>query len=157
MDKAPRPVNETQRLETLHALDLLDTAPEQGFDDLVALARQLAGAPAAVVSLVDEERQWVKASVGLEVCATAREIAFCGHAILTPDQVTWVADAREDPRFAANPRVTGEPFVRFYAGAQLVVHGAGGGAQGVPSPEWKGEGQGSGEEPGSAAVKDSSA
>jgi signal transduction histidine kinase/ActR/RegA family two-component response regulator len=124
MHTAPRPVNETERLGAPRALELLDTAPEQIFDDLVELARQAAGAPIALVSLIDDERQWFKGRVGIASCETLRDLAFCAHAMLTPDQVTWIEDARADPRFAAHPLVIGEPCIRFYAGAPLVVHAA---------------------------------
>jgi signal transduction histidine kinase/CheY-like chemotaxis protein len=109
---------ERARLEALHALGLLDTDPEPGFDDIVALARALTGAQTALVSLVDAERQWFKARVGLDVRETPRSIAFCDRAI-RGEEVLVTLDASRDARFADNPLVTGEPHIRFYAGAPI--------------------------------------
>jgi signal transduction histidine kinase/CheY-like chemotaxis protein len=114
----PGAETETARLAALRDLDLLDTDPEAGFDDLVALARELAGTPIALVSLIDAERQWFKARVGLDVTETPRSMAFCDHAIRGQD-VLVTLDAARDSRFADNPLVTGEPFIRFYAGAPI--------------------------------------
>ena len=119
---APLPPDEPERLGVLHALDVLDTAPEPAFDRIVALAKALSGADTAVVSLIDRDRQWFKARLGLDACETARDVAFCAHTILS-DATLWVEDARLDPRFRGNPLVTGEPFIRFYAGAPIVVDG----------------------------------
>ncbi|MDR3458141.1 MAG: PAS domain-containing protein [Verrucomicrobiae bacterium] len=116
------PPNEAQRLETLRQYDILDTPPEQAFDDLALLASQICEVPIALVSLVDEKRQWFKARIGMEATETAREIAFCAHSILNPDQVLEVPDACADARFAGNPLVTSDPRIRFYAGAPLVAH-----------------------------------
>ncbi|WP_454885760.1 response regulator [Sphingomonas oryzagri] len=110
--------NETARLAALRDLDLLDSDPEAGFDDLVAVARALAGTPIALVSLIDAERQWFKARVGLDVSETPRSMAFCDHAI-RGHEVLVTLDATRDRRFADNPLVTGEPFIRFYAGAPI--------------------------------------
>ncbi len=118
--KPPVPHDEQQRLARLRSYAILDTQPEQGFDDLVRLAAHLFRAPMAFVSLVDGERQWFKARVGLEACETARDVAFCAHAIVARDPLV-VPDARLDPRFADNELVTGEPKIRFYAGAPLLV------------------------------------
>lgn len=118
---APLPPNEIQRLARLRALAVLDSAPEPLFDGLARLAAQVAGTPIALVSLIDEQRQWFKANLGLPgVRQTPRDVAFCAHAILGRD-VMEVADARTDPRFADNPLVTGDPGIRFYAGAPLVL------------------------------------
>ena len=119
---APRfPDNETERLAALDRLRILDTTSESVFDDLVTLASEICGTPIALVSLVDHDRQWFKARVGLEARQTPREIALCAHAIADPTQLFTVVDASVDARFADNPLVTGEPHVRFYAGAPIVT------------------------------------
>jgi GAF domain-containing protein len=114
------PDNEAERLAALYALLILDTPPEQRFDKIVDFAAREFDVPIALISLIDRERQWFKASIGLDVCETGRDISFCGHAILARD-IMVVPDALEDPRFADNPLVTGEPGIRFYAGAPLVL------------------------------------
>jgi diguanylate cyclase (GGDEF)-like protein len=111
--------NEARRLDELNRYEILDTAAEEAFDDLVRLASAICGTPIATISLVDAERQWFKARVGLDADQTPREHSFCAHAIREPG-VFIVPDARDDPRFAANPLVTGEPNIRFYAGAPLI-------------------------------------
>ncbi len=119
--KALLPPDEAQRLARLRALAVLDSAPEPLFDSFVRLAAQIAGTPIALVSLVDDQRQWFKANLGLPgVQQTPRDMAFCAHTILERDVMT-VTDARADPRFADNPLVTGEPGIRFYAGAPLTL------------------------------------
>lgn len=118
MMKPPRPKDERERLETLREYEILDSPPEQDFDDLVLLASKICDVPIALISLVDSERQWFKARVGLSAEQTHRDISFCGHAILQPD-VLVVPDAVLDVRFADNPLVTGDLQIRFYAGAQL--------------------------------------
>ncbi|MBI1686045.1 PAS domain S-box protein [Caulobacter hibisci] len=111
---------EQDRLAALASYRILDTAPEPSFDQLTAFAADLFGAPIALISLVDEHRQWFKSRHGLDGESTPRELAFCDHALrLEPHSVMVVEDATQDPRFAANPFVTGEPDVRFYAGALL--------------------------------------
>lgn len=110
----PLPDNERARLAALHDYVILDSPPEPDFDDLAATAARLCATPIALVSLVDSKRQWFKARVGLTVPETARDIAFCAHAILDGDLFV-VPDATTDPRFADNPLVTGAPFIRFYA------------------------------------------
>ncbi len=112
--------DEERRLATLGRYGVLDTPPEQAFDDLTRLAAQVLGTPIALVSLIDRDRQWFKSRVGIEVCSTPRDMAFCAHAI-HGDDVMVVEDALQDPRFANNPLVTGDPFIRFYAGAPLIA------------------------------------
>lgn len=112
------PEDETRRLAALCELGVLDTPPEERFDRITATARLLFDVPIVLVSLIDEKRQWFKSRQGLDACETARDISFCGHAILGND-VFVVEDTRQDPRFLDNPLVTGEPCIRFYAGAPL--------------------------------------
>lgn len=114
------PANEAQRLAALYELLLLDTPPEQRFDTIVEFAASEFDVPICLITLVDRERQWFKARVGLDACSTPRDISFCGHAILQP-AVMVVTDALADPRFADNPLVTGTPNIRFYAGAPLAL------------------------------------
>ncbi len=121
--KAPLPDDEAQRLEALRQYEILDSAPEQAFDDLTLLAAHICGVPTAMVSLVDQDRQWFKSKLGMSATETARDIAFCAHTILHADQVLEVRDALADPRFADSPLVTTDPHVRFYAGAPLVTPG----------------------------------
>lgn len=109
---------EASRLAALDRLGLLDTAPEPAFEALVAAAAERFAAPIALVSLVDADRQWFKARVGLEVTETPRAVAFCNLTIRGEGAVV-VPDARQDPRFADNPLVTGAPGIRFYAGAPV--------------------------------------
>jgi PAS domain S-box-containing protein len=119
--KAALPADEIQRLARLRALSVLDSAPEPLFDSFARLAAQIAGTPIALLSLVDEQRQWFKANLGLPgVQQTPRDLAFCAHAILQHN-VLEVPNAQLDPRFADNPLVTGEPGIRFYAGAPLTL------------------------------------
>jgi len=109
---------EVRRIEILRQYAVLDTLPEQILDDLAALAAQICETPIALVSLVDENRQWFKARIGFEMAETARNISFCSHALQRPDIFT-VPDAMLDARFAQNPMVIGEPYIRFYAGVAL--------------------------------------
>ena len=119
--RAPLPADEAARLTSLHGYEILDTPPEQVFEDLVRLASTVSGMPVALISLVDAERQWFKARLGLDLHETPRELSFCSHAILE-DGVFVVEDASRDPRFADNPYVTGDPRIRFYAGAPIRTH-----------------------------------
>jgi signal transduction histidine kinase len=119
--KAIVPQDETARLKALDQYQVLDTACEAAFDELTCLAAQICGTPIALISLIDECRQWFKSKVGLDAESTPRNLAFCSHAILQPNDLLIVPDARLDPRFATNPLVTSEPHVRFYAGAPLVT------------------------------------
>ena len=117
----PLPPDEERRLRALRRLRVLDSLPERLFDDIVLLASEICGTPIGLISLIDTDRQWFKARVGLDATETPRSHAFCAHAIMAPDQLMSVADATRDPRFAANPLVTGDPNIRFYAGAPVVT------------------------------------
>jgi GAF domain-containing protein len=121
MTEAPRPPNEEGRIEALRGLDILDTPAEKAFDDLVRLALYICETPIAAVSFVDKDRQWFKSKVGISVPETKRDISFCAHALTLPNEPLIVPDASLDPRFSDNPLVTGEPKIRFYAGAPLVT------------------------------------
>ena len=119
---AKLPSNELQRLELLHDYHILDTPAEQEFDDITALAAQICCTPIALISLVAEDRQWMKSTAGSGIVETPREQSFCAHALQQTD-VMVVPDATRDSRFRDNPLVTGEASVRFYAGAPLVAPG----------------------------------
>ncbi|MBN8218279.1 MAG: SpoIIE family protein phosphatase [Spirochaetes bacterium] len=119
--EAPLPLHEAARLRALENYRILDTLEEQCFQDIVELAAHICQAPIALISLVDRDRQWFKARIGLQAAQTPRELAFCAHAILSPGEVLEVPDAAQDRRFADNPLVTGDPRIRFYAGAPLAA------------------------------------
>lgn len=120
--RAPLPDDEPARLAALRHAAVLDTPPEQDFDDIAVLASQICGTPMGLISLIDEDRQWFKAKVGLQLQETHRDVAFCAHTI-AGRQVLEVPDAGDDARFADNPLVTGEHQVRFYAGAPVILDG----------------------------------
>ena len=121
MSPPPKPDNEEARLDALYSFDILDSAPEQGFDDLVRIAAGICGVPMAAVTLIDRDRQWFKAQVGIEHPDPSRESSFCAHAILAPERTMVVPDATRDTRFADNPLVTAENGIRFYAGVPLLT------------------------------------
>ena len=112
--------NEAWRLQSLRDLDVLDSAPEAEFDALVKVASLVCGVPISLVSLVDEDRQWFKAEVGLGARQTPRDVAFCAHAILG-EAIFEVSDTLLDARFAGNPLVQEAPDIRFYAGAPITL------------------------------------
>lgn len=126
MIRPNKPHNEAERLAALRRYEILDTPQEAAFDDLVMIASAVCGMPMGSVSLIDADRQWFKARLGLGDSETSRDSAFCAHAILNPDEVMVVPDAMEDPRFRDNPFVVSHPGIRFYAGAPLL------GTEGLP-------------------------
>jgi two-component system, NtrC family, sensor kinase len=120
-DLNPR-VNESARISALKRYSILDTLPEQIYDDLTALASLICGTPISMVSLVDTDRQWFKSTVGVDMRETPRQHSFCAHTLATARTLV-VKDAQQDPRFLTNPAVVGPPGIRFYAGAPIVEPG----------------------------------
>lgn len=114
------PSDEAERLAALRSLDILDSLAEERFDRLTRMAKRLFDVPIALVSLIDDKRQWFKSGIGLDVRETPRDISFCGHAILG-DDIFVIPDAQLDDRFADNPLVVSPPHIRFYAGCPLRV------------------------------------
>jgi GAF domain-containing protein len=117
---AETPENEKRRLQVLWQYEVLDTIPEALFDDLTELAANICEAPIALISLVDEKRQWFKSKIGISLNETSRDVSFCAHAIRQAD-LFIIPDAACDQRFATNPLVTSDPKIRFYAGAPLIT------------------------------------
>ena len=120
--KASKPKNEVQRIQILWQYDVLDTLPEAAFDELTELASVICDTPVALITLVDEDRQWFKSKVGISLSETSRDVSMCAHAILQKD-LFIVPDATKDKRFKDNPLVTSSPKIRFYAGMPLVTLG----------------------------------
>ena len=120
MKPAPIPTNDSERLAALYRYDILDTESEAEFDDFTRLAAQICGVPMALISLVDRDRQWFKSRFGFDATEGARDVSFCGHAILGRE-VFEISDATHDKRFLDNPAVTEDPNLRFYAGAPLLT------------------------------------
>ena len=130
------PPDDQRRLQALRRYRILDSLPDQAFEDVVQLATTICGTPQAVVTFVDEERQWFKASRGIKGEETERGIAFCDIAIRRPDEVTIVRDASQHPVFRHYPQVTGEDHLRFYAGAPMVTPDGFAGVNSRPSVCW---------------------
>ncbi len=120
MKISPLPENESERLAALRKYEILDSEPEQDFNDIVELASQLCDTPIALITLIDESRQWFKAKIGLGINETTRDLAFCAHAIHDNDMMV-IRDATQDDRFFDNPFVTEDPKIRFYAGMPLIT------------------------------------
>lgn len=121
MISASLPANEVERLETLRAYHILDTLPEKEYDDIVKLASEICDVPISLISLVDEDRCWFKARVGLSQEEAPRKIAYAAHAVLQPDEPTIIEDALQDERFFDCPLVLNNPPMRFYVGTPLVT------------------------------------
>lgn len=119
----PQPYNEAERLLSLYDFNILDSLPEQSYDDITKLAAMICNAPIALISFLDNYRAWLKSTAGIElgINEVPRDQAFCTYAIIQPKELMVVEDATKDARFADNPLVTGQPHIRFYAGSPLVT------------------------------------
>lgn len=121
MIKPTIPTNERERINVLHSFSILDTLPEEDYDNITTIASQLCQTQIALITLVDNDRQWFKSKFGLDVPETSRDVAFCAHAINDPYETFIVDDAHKDERFFDNPLVVGYPYIHFYAGVPLVT------------------------------------
>src|ERR1700709_1292883 len=117
----PLPDNELQRLHALYDYAILDTLSEKEYDCITKIAAQICNVPASLITFLDNDRQWFKSHLGIDIRETPREISFCNYTIMDPENVTVVPDLRTDERFHKNPLVTGAPNAVFYAGAPLVT------------------------------------
>ena len=115
------PARQSARLAELDRLHVIDSVEEQAYDDITRMAATVCGTPIALITLLDDKRQWFKSRLGVQATETPLELSFCIHAIAQPDRPLVVEDTAKDERFVANPLVTGEPHIRFYAGAPLVT------------------------------------
>lgn len=122
MTIAPVPSYESKRIESLKQYNILDSSPEKEYDSIVKIGARICDVPIMFISLIDSDRQWFKARIGLDLAETSRDLAFCAHAILHPTEMLIVRDATKDVRFADNPLVTDEPRIRFYAGQPIMSH-----------------------------------
>lgn len=120
LSKPPVAANDHLRVQSLHDLHILDTPEEEEYNNIVLLAASICHTPIAMISLIDETRQWFKAKIGVRISETPREISFCGHAIAEDTHFFQVEDATLDTRFFENPLVVSGPRIRFYAGVQLI-------------------------------------
>ncbi|WP_247237226.1 GAF domain-containing protein [Telluribacter sp. SYSU D00476] len=120
MQSAPKPDNESARLNSLRRYQLLDTVSEGVYDDITQIASEICGTPISLLSLIDESRQWNKSTRGTKLKEFERELSFCAHAILQPEELFIVSNTHEDERFHDNPFTTGEMKIQFYAGMPLV-------------------------------------
>lgn len=120
MKLAPIPENEKERLAALYEYSLLDTLPESDYDNITRIASEICQVPISLITLLDHDRQFFKSRVGLHAPQTPRDVSFCGHAIMTPNEIFIVRDSSKDERFHDNPLFTGDPHVGFYAGVPLV-------------------------------------
>ncbi len=112
---------EHKRLETLKEYEIMDSLPEEEYDNITSLASRICGTPISLITLLDQQRQWFKSATGLDIRETPIEYAFCSYAVQNPSEIMVVPDSRKDARFANNPFVVGEPHIVFYAGMPLVT------------------------------------